>query len=162
MPCRDCANWIIQIHPSKSRSKMMAFFIKVEWYAIHFPLHNYSLHFCSSGGLISSSLVSSLQPHPFYMLMSEYFCAFHTCLVSLLALHHFWDKKGIPYYDIQGLTQPTSNVTFILSFHLFYDLATKDYMKFSEHSLKFSLCFFKLNPLPHLPFSCSCLVDNFL
>lgn len=66
---------------------------------------------------------------------------FTLALASLLALHHFRDKKGIPYHDIQGLTQPNSNVTFILSFHLFYDLATQDYMKFSEHSLKFFVLF---------------------
>lgn len=96
MPCRDYANWIIQIHLSKSRSKMLAFIIKFEWYVIHFPLHNYSSHFCSSGGLISGSLILSLQPHLFYMPMSEYMCSFHTCFRVSFGFPLLWDKMWIP------------------------------------------------------------------
>lgn len=59
MPFRDCADWIIQISPSKSSSKMLAFVVKVKWYVIYFPLHNYFWHFCWNGDLITGFLVSS-------------------------------------------------------------------------------------------------------
>lgn len=77
------------------------------------------------------------------MQMSGYFCSFHTCLSVSIGSHHLWDKKGIPYHDIQGLKQPNSNVTFILSFYLFFDLATQDYMKFSKQTF---------SEIPFVPF----------